>query len=164
MKRENPIKIRKYNVTMENPLFSLLFVSSLLVVLLIATSSSSVEGQVLNLPPSFLSHNQQHNHHQQTKDHSITYSKQRHDSDGNNKNDDRKMSFSNKNVGESLQSLTKQTEERTNEPHEQPKPTVPTFCHVEISTKIPGNCITVGQLGRACVAGDYLDLFSVDCM
>lgn len=52
----------------------------------------------------------------------------------------------------------------SNEPQKKQTETVSTFCNVEISTKIPGNCITVGQLGKACVAGDYLDLFSVDCM
>ncbi|KAL5290347.1 hypothetical protein ACFFRR_009970 [Megaselia abdita] len=126
------------------------------------------EGQVLTLPPSFLSHNSLQHHNNQVKDHPNSYNKQRHisDSDENNKNVERKFSPSNKHsVDDALETMHKQPAIRvSNEPHKEPTKTVSTFCNVEISTKIPGNCITVGQLGRACVAGDYLDLFSVDCM
>lgn len=146
---------------MESRIFPL-FVMSLVVLLLTAVVSS--EGQVLNLPTSFLTHNPLHHHPQHVRDHSSSHSKQRPDE--NNKSDERKFPPSNKQLADDvLDSLTKQpTIKDSNEPRKEQTQTVSAFCNVEISTKIPGNCITVGQLGRACVAGDYLDLFSVDCM
>lgn len=137
MNCENPIKMVQ----------TVMFIPTMVFLVLSSTSGSLVDGQVLNLPPSFL----QHNH---PKDHLHNHKPQ----------DDRKFSPSK----EILVPLSKQPEIKApgNEPrtNEQPSTTAPTFCNVEIATKIPGNCITVGQLGRACVAGDYLDLFSIDCM
>lgn len=145
---------------MENRIFSLFFVTLLITAVVIS------EGQVLNFPQSFLAHNPLHHHQQHVKDHSNNYSKQNHLTETDDKSDERKFPLSNKHSGgDVLESLTKQPAIRgSNEPNKEPSSTVPTFCNVEISTKISGNCITVGQLGRACVAGDYLDLFSVDCM
>lgn len=130
---------------MENRMFSLFVLS-----LVIAVAVVALDGQILNIPTSFLTHH----HHQQQQQQNVK------DSYIKSKADELPPSIKHSVDDESLSK--RPTIKDSNEPHK--GQTVSTFCNVEISKKIPGNCITVGQLGRACVAGDYLDLFSVDCM
>lgn len=37
-------------------------------------------------------------------------------------------------------------------------------CSIEISSKIPGICQTMGSIGKACVSGDYIDVFNGECL
>ncbi|XP_065362186.1 uncharacterized protein LOC135955756 [Calliphora vicina] len=37
-------------------------------------------------------------------------------------------------------------------------------CSIEISSKIPGICQTMGSIGSACVSGDYIDVFNAECL
>ncbi|XP_023306223.2 uncharacterized protein LOC111687964 [Lucilia cuprina] len=37
-------------------------------------------------------------------------------------------------------------------------------CSIEISSKIPGICQTMGSIGSACVSGDYIDVFNAACL
>ncbi|XP_037814335.1 uncharacterized protein LOC119605360 [Lucilia sericata] len=37
-------------------------------------------------------------------------------------------------------------------------------CSIDISSKIPGICQTMGSIGSACVSGDYIDVFNAACL
>lgn len=37
-------------------------------------------------------------------------------------------------------------------------------CSIEISSKIPGICQSMGSIGNACVSGDYIDVFNAECL
>lgn len=36
-------------------------------------------------------------------------------------------------------------------------------CSIEISSKIPGICQSMGSVGNACISGDYIDMFNAKC-